>query len=241
MAPPEILAGASGYAYRPWKGPFYPDDLKDPEMLRFYGERLGTVEINNTFYRMPKRAVLEHWAGEVPEGFRFAIKASRRITHHARLKEVDEPLSFLLRNVEALGDKMGPLLFQLPPHLKADPERLQRFLDLLPEGREVAMEFRHDSWFEPPVVGMLRARRVALCFVERENAEGEDDPLEVPFEATGGFGYLRLRKDDYTDGELTGWLDRIRAQPWTTAYVYFKHEDEGAAPKLALRLMGLAA
>lgn len=240
MAPPTVLAGASGYAYRPWKGPFYPADLKDKEMLRFYGERLRTVEINNTFYRMPKREVLEAWAAEVPDDFLFAIKASRRITHLSRLKGVDDPLSFLLENVGVLGERMGPLLFQLPPHLKADLDRLQRFFDLLPEGRQVAMEFRHPSWFEPPLVDMLRGRGVALCFVERENSEGEDVPLEVPFEPTGGFGYLRLRKDDYADDELRGWLDRIRAQPWTAAYVYFKHEDEGAAPKLALRLMELA-
>ena len=236
-----ILAGASGYAYKPWKGPFYPADLKDALMLRFYGERLATVEINNTFYRMPKRSVLEHWSAEVPDGFRFAIKASRRITHQGRLKDVDDPLQFLLTNVEVLGDKCGPLLFQLPPYLKADPDRLERFLDLLPETREVAMEFRHASWFEPEVVDVLRARKVALCFVERENAEGDEEALEVPFEPTAGFGYLRLRKDDYGEGELSAWLERIHAQPWQTAYVYFKHEDEGAAPRLALRLLALAA
>lgn len=235
-----IFAGASGYAYKPWKGPFYPADLKDKDMLRFYGERLGTVEINNTFYRMPKREVLEGWAAEVPDGFRFAIKASRRITHQGRLKEVDDPLGFLLRNVEVLGEKCGPLLFQLPPYLRADTDRLRRFLDLLPEGREVAMEFRHASWFEPEILDILGARKVALCFVERENAEGEDEPLEVPFEATAPFGYLRLRKDEYSEEELRGWTDRIAAQPWSSAYVYFKHEDEGAAPKLALRLIDAA-
>ena len=237
---PRILAGASGYAYKPWKGPFYPEKLKDADMLRFYGERLKTVEINNTFYRMPKRSVLEGWAEEVPDDFRFAIKASRRITHLSRLKEVDEPLGYLVGNLAALGEKWGPLLFQLPPYLRADADRLQRFLDLLPADHPVAMEFRHASWFEPSVVDALRARGVALCFVERENAEGEEDALEVPFEPTASFGYLRLRKDDYTDDELKGWVARIRAEDWETAYVFFKHEDEGAAPKLALRLMELA-
>ena len=236
-----VIAGASGWAYKPWKGPFYPADLKDPEMLRFYGERLPTVEVNNTFYRMPKRTVLESWAAEVPDGFRFTIKASRRITHIKRLKEVDEPLEFLLRNVEVLGDKCGPLLFQLPPYLKADPDRLERFFDQVPEGRQIAMEFRHPSWFEPALLEVLRTRRSALCFVERDDPEGEDEPLEVPFDATAGFGYLRLRKSDYSDDELRGWLERIRAQPWDVAYVYFKHEDEGVAPKLARRLMELAA
>lgn len=236
-----ILAGASGYAYKPWKGPFYPPDLKDADMLRFYGERLATVEINNTFYRMPKREVLERWAGDVPDGFRFAIKASRRITHMARLKEVEEPLGFLLGNVAVLGDKAGPLLFQLPPHLKADAERLRRFVDLLPAEREVAMEFRHPSWFEPAITDILRTHGIALCFVERENAEGESDPLDVPFEPTGRIGYLRLRKDAYTDQELASWALRLRAQPWERAYVYFKHEDEGAAPAFARRLQQAAS
>ena len=235
-----ILAGASGFAYKPWKGPVYPADLKDAELLRFYGERLPTVEINNTFYRMPKPALLENWAAEVPDGFRFTIKASRRITHIARLKDVADPVGYLLRSVATLGDKLGPLLFQLPPHLKADPDRLERFLDLLPERCLVAMEFRHGSWFEPAVIDILRARQVALCFVERDNAEGEEDPLEVPFEASAPFGYLRLRKNGYDDHELEAWIDRIRAQPWETAYVYFKHEDDGAAPNFAQRMMDRA-
>ena len=236
-----IRAGASGFAYKPWKGPFYPADLKDAEMLRYYGERLPAVEINNTFYRIPKRTVLEAWAAEVPAGFHFAFKASRRITHMKRLKECEEPLSYLLTNLATLGPRLGPLLFQLPPNLKADLDRLNRFMDLLPEGGRTAFEFRHPSWFEPPVIDALRARGIPLCFVERENAEGDDEALEVPFVATGDYGFLRLRKDDYTDDELTAWLARIRAEPWSDAYVFFKHEDSGVAPRVAARFLELAA
>ena len=237
MSAPRLLAGASGFAYKPWKGPFYPAGLKDAEMLGYYARQLPTVEINNTFYRMPKRSVLEGWARQVPAGFRFVLKASRRITHLARLKDCAEPLGFLLTNVPALGDRLGPLLFQLPPNLKPDAGRLEAFLTLLDESQpttlcRAAFEFRHPGWFDESIYELLRAHDAALVLADH----GEQEEA-TPFVATGPFGYLRLRRDAYTDTDLAAWARRVAAQPWDEAYVFFKHEDAGLAPKLALRLL----
>ncbi len=230
-----LLAGASGYSYKPWKGPFYPKDLPDAEMLHFYAERLPTVEINNTFYRLPKASVLEGWAVQTPAAFRFVLKASRKITHIHRLKDVGEMTDYLFETAGALGAKLGPILFQLPPYLKKDLDRLRRFCDGLPQKR-VAFEFREPSWLEDDVLEVLREHDAALCVADVEG--GEADRLPLP--ATASWGYLRLRRDDYGDADLVRWLARVRAQPWSEAYVFFKHEDEGAAPRLARRLMELA-
>ncbi len=231
-----IYAGTSGYSYKEWKGPFYPEKLAAAEMLRFYAQRLDAVEINNTFYRMPKRSVLESWAGQVPEGFRFAIKASRRITHFKRLKDAGEELGFLLGNLEALGDRLGVVLFQLPPNLKKDRPRLEAFLELVPEATPAAFEFRHPSWTEDDETGLLLAERgLALC-----RADSEETPVEGELDR-GRFGYLRLRRPDYSDADLLDFAQRIRARGWERAFVFFKHEDEGAGPKLAARFAGLAA
>jgi uncharacterized protein YecE (DUF72 family) len=230
-----LLAGASGYSYKPWKGSFYPKDLKDAEMLGYYAERLPTVEINNTFYRLPKASVLEEWSARTPEHFRFVLKASRRITHLQRLKDVGELTAYLFETADTLGPKLGPVLFQLPPHLKKDLERLQRFCAGVPPGRRFALEFRHESWLDDEVFDVLRGHGAALCVADTEDAEANP-----PLLASATFGYLRLRRDDYADADLERWLARIRAQPWSEAYVFFKHEDEGAAPRLAQRLLSLA-
>jgi uncharacterized protein YecE (DUF72 family) len=234
-----LFAGASGFAYKPWKGPFYPADLKDAEMLSYYAARLPAVEINNTFYRLPKAQLLEDWAGQTPAHFRFVLKASRRITHMQRLKEVGELVDYLFKTAATLGDKLGPLLFQLPPHMKKDLERLKAFLDLVPADRKVALEFRNASWFEDDVLAALRAQDAALCVAETEPEDKEGGGLKVPFEATASFGYLRLRKAEYSDADLARWLDRLRAQDWSEAYVFFKHEDSGAAPRMAERLLAI--
>ena len=162
-----LFAGASGFSYKPWKGPFYPADLPDAEMLGYYAARLPAVEINNTFYRLPKAKMLEDWAGQTPDGFRFVLKASRRITHIQRLKDVGELLGYLFETAGALGPKLGRL-FQLPPHLKKDLDRLGTFLDLVPPERRVALEFRNASWFEDDVFEALRAHDAALCVAETE-------------------------------------------------------------------------
>ena len=232
-----LLAGASGFSYKPWKGSFYPADLPDAGMLGYYAARLPAVEINNTFYRLPKAKMLEDWAAQTPDGFRFVLKASRRITHMQRLKDVGELLGYLFETAGALGPKLGPLLFQLPPHLKKDLDRLRAFLDLVPADRRVALEFRNASWFEDDVFAALRAHDAALCVAETTPDDKEGGNEAAPLVATASWGYLRLRRDDYADADLESWAERIRGQDWSEAYVFFKHEDEGAAPKLALRLM----
>jgi uncharacterized protein YecE (DUF72 family) len=210
-------------------------------MLAYYAERLPAVEINNTFYRLPKTKLLEDWAAATPDGFRFVLKASRRITHMQRLKDVGELAGYLFETAGALGPRLGPLLFQLPPHMKKDLERLQRFLALVPADRKVALEFRNPSWFEDDVLDALRAHDAALCVAETETEDKEGGGLEVPFEATASWGYLRLRKAAYSDADLEHWLGRLRGQGWSEAYVFFKHEDDGTAPAFARRLLAVAA
>lgn len=228
-----ILAGTSGWQYKEWKGSFYPDDMSTDGMLTYYADRFPTVEVNNTFYRMPKESVLRDWAERVPDGFTFVLKASQRITHYARLKEESiESLEYLLRCAAVLGDRLGPILFQLPPNLKKDLPRLASFLEHLPAGTRAAFEFRNPSWLDGEVYDLLRAHDLALCIANT-------DEEETPFEATAGYGYLRLRKEAYGEGELESWADRIKAQRWSDVYVFFKHEDEGTGPKLARRFLDI--
>jgi len=226
----DAIVGTSGFSYKPWKGTFYPSDLPDKEMLHFYGEILTGVEIDNTFYRLPKRAVLENWAEQVPDHFQFTLKASRRITHFARLKNAEEPLSFLMANAQVLGPKLGAVLFQLPPNLGKDMSRLEAFLQLLPPEVPAAFEFREDSWFDPEVHELLRKHGAALC-----QADTDEAPVEE-LVATASFGYLRLRREDYDDAYLDLWAERVRAAPWTRALVFFKHEDGGVGPVRAAAL-----
>jgi uncharacterized protein YecE (DUF72 family) len=234
-----VRVGTSGYSYKPWKGPFYPPDLPGGRMLRFYGERFPTVEINNTFYRMPSRDLLARWVEETPDGFVFALKASQRITHRKRLGEdADDALRYFLDTSAALQAKRGPVLYQLPPYLRKDLERLRGFLERLPKDGRAAFEFRHASWFDEAIYELLRERAAALCVSEMAGAEGEEAP-PAPLVPTASWGYLRLRRAGYGDDELRAWADRIRAQPWQEAFVYFKHEDEGKAPEMASRLQAL--
>jgi uncharacterized protein YecE (DUF72 family) len=230
-----LYVGTSGYSYKEWNGSFYPEELPAKQMLRFYGERFKTVEINNTFYRMPKAAVLEAWANDVPADFRFVLKASRRITHMQRLRNAGESLSYLLEVSAALKERLGLVLFQLPPNLKKDVQRLEEFLALLPPQRRVAFEFRHQSWFDDEVFGLLRDHGAALCIAEAE------DGLEIPFVSTTDWGYLRLRRPDYSDAELKTWVKRVRKQDWRDVFIFFKHEDEGKGPEMAKRFMELAS
>jgi len=229
----KLRVGTSGYSYKEWVGSFYPPKHPAGQMLRFYAERFGTVEINNTFYRMPTADMLAKWAGEVSEDFRFVLKAPRRITHDRRLTGVEDSIAFLLEASSTLGEKRGPLLFQLPPNFKKDLPRLSDFLAHLGTIPS-AVEFRHASWFDDEVYAALRSHAAALCLAETD----EGDP--PPRVATAPWGYLRLRLVDYGDDELRAWLEWIRAQAWDTAYVFFKHEDEGHAPRLATRLLELA-
>jgi uncharacterized protein YecE (DUF72 family) len=226
-----IRAGTSGFSYKEWKGAFYPEDLAASGMLEYYAGRLPTVEINNTFYRMPKSEVLDGWAEQTGEDFRFVLKASRRITHFKRLSGVEEELEYFLRTAATLGSRLGAVLFQLPPNLKKDIDRLRTFLDLLADPGHVAFEFRHPSWFEDDVVALLRERGAALCTADTDDEEGKIVP-------TGAMGYLRLRRADYSDEELGRWADRVAAAGWEDAYVFFKHEDEAGGPRMAETFLG---
>ncbi len=235
MTTSNLQAGASGYSFKEWKGTFYPDKIKTEDMLPFYSSRLPTVEINNTFYRMPKTEMLENWAATTPEPFKFAIKASRRITHIARIKaeSAAEPLGYLYKNLAALGAKRGPVLFQLPPNLKKDLPRLVAFLAMLPPEHGATFEFRNDSWFEDDVYAALKAAGAALCLSERE------DNAPPPLVETAPWGYVRLRLETYSDDDLRRWARTLQATSWRDIHVYFMHEP--TAPGYAQALMRFAA
>ena len=227
----KLLAGASGYSFKEWKGTFYPEKMKPEEMLPFYSERLPTVEINNTFYQMPKVAVLENWARTTPETFKFAIKASRRITHMSRLKadSAADSVNFLYRNLAALGPKRGPVLYQLPPFFKKDVPRLADFLKVLPPDHRAAFEFRNDTWFSDDVYEELRRAGASLCFSERE------DNAPPPLVETAPWGYVRLRLENYADADLERWAERLEQTGWAEIYAYFMHEP--TAPAYAQTLL----
>jgi len=228
----ELFVGTSGYSYKEWKGPFYPEDLPDKEMLNYYSSELPAVEINNTFYRLPSAKMLENWQEQVPESFRFVLKASRKITHFKKLKETDEETNYLFKTAATLGEQLGVILVQLPPYLRKDIDLLQNFLKLIPDGK-ATFEFRHHSWFEEDVFESLRSKNCALNFSEM----GDDS--EIKLVSTADWGYLRLRRIDYDDKALKDWVKRIKVQDWQKVYVFFKHEDEGAGPKLARRFLEL--
>jgi uncharacterized protein YecE (DUF72 family) len=228
----QVLAGTSGYSYKEWKGVFYPEKLPAGEMLRFYAGQFATVEINNTFYRMPAEAMLAGWAAQVPEGFAFTLKAPRRITHDKRLRDAESDVAAFLARSAVLGPKRGPLLFQLPPFFKKDLPRLADFLGLLPREQPVAFEFRNPSWQDDAVYAALRAHGAMLCIADTDTGE-------TPVVATAACGYLRLRRVQYDDRDLAAWAERIAAQPWTRAYVYFKHEDDALGTRFARRFIEL--
>jgi uncharacterized protein YecE (DUF72 family) len=219
----QILVGTSGYAYKEWRGSFYPEKAKEKDMLRYYAGRFRAVEINNTFYRLPSRETLLRWADEVPAGFVFVLKASQRITHRQRLAaESKETVDYLFDVASALGERLGPVLFQTPPFLKKDVARLRDFLGFLPPGRPAAFEFRHETWRDEEVHEALRSRNAALVCADTEGSGEAGAPI-VP---TADWGYLRLRRCDYDGAGLDAWAGRIRSQPWQKAYVFFKHEDD---------------
>ena len=226
-----LLAGTSGFSYAEWKGNFYPAKLPAGEMLRYYAEHFPTVEINNTFYRMPAETMLSNWAQQVPAAFSFTLKAPQRITHHKRLREAEQEVGVFLQRAAVLGDKLGPVLFQLPPVQRKDVPRLEAFLALLPgDAQRFAFEFRHPSWQDDDVHAALHARGAMTCIADTDKGE-------TPLVATGQWGYLRLRRTQYQDGELHAWAERVAAQPWTRVHVYFKHEDEGLGPQFATRFI----
>jgi uncharacterized protein YecE (DUF72 family) len=229
----KILVGTSGWSYKEWKGSFYPADLPADQMLRHYASRLPTVEINNSFYRIPKEKVLLEWAEQTPAEFRFVLKASRRITHINRLADEDDSLAYFLRTVNVLGDKLGPTLFQCPPTLRKNMELLHGFLAKVPRTWRAALEFRHASWFDDEVYDSLRPHDIALVGVD-------EDEGTTPLVPTASWGYLRLRKTAYGDDELNEWANRIKSQPWREAFAFLKHEEDSpAGPEAATKLLGM--
>lgn len=230
-----LRIGTSGYSYKEWKGSFYPQNLPMKKLLQYYSERFRTVEINYTFRAMPKVALLESWASEVPDNFQFVLKAPQQITHIKRLRDVGDAVAHLFAVAGVLQQRLGPVLFQLPPNMKKDVSRLANLLALVPRERRAALEFRHQSWFDDEVFTVLRDHQAALCIAEAEN------DLDIPFVSTANWGYVRLRNPDYTDAELQAWRDRVRQEAWEDAYVFLKHEDEGKGPRMAARLMELDA
>jgi len=231
-----VWVGTSGYNYPEWRGSFYPEKFPTTKMLPYYAERFPTVEINNTFYRMPNAKTVTGWGAAAPAGFTFVLKAPQKITHFSRLRDVDQPLGYFCETAQTLGDKLGPLFFQLPPNFKKAADRLADVLAKLPPALRVAFEFRHESWFDNEVYALLRARNAALCIAATE--EGV-----TPAVATADFGYLRLREVEYSDEDLQRWLQTIRdiGAGWRDAYVFFKHEDSGTGPALARRFLELLA
>ena len=230
-----LHVGTSGYSYKEWKGSFYPEKIPAKEMLRFYSERLSTVEINATFYRLPQKSTLENWKEQVPKAFRFSLKAPQRITHFKRLNEVGDDTRYFLDIAATLEDQLGVVLFQLPPNMKKDLPRLETFLSELPSQPRAAFEFRHPTWFDDDVLAVLQARNCALCISDT------DDLPTMHIDKTADWGYLRLRRVLYSEEHLQEWLKRIREQNWNETFLFFKHEDEGTGPRLAAQFLQLAA
>lgn len=224
-----IYVGTSGFAHKEWKGKFYPEKIPPKDMLRFYSSRLNTVEINNTFYHMPKESVLASWAEQVPDGFVFALKAPQVITHIKQLRNVFEETEYLFRTLSVLDRKLGPVLFQFPRSFRANAPLLEDFLPLIPGDAACAFDFRSPTWLEGGVPDLLREKGCSWCI------EDTDESPAREIISTAAWGYLRLRRSEYTDADLSQWLERVLSQKWERAFVFFKHEDEAKGAELAMR------
>jgi uncharacterized protein YecE (DUF72 family) len=225
--------GTSGFQYAEWKGNFYPEDLPAAKMLAFFAERLLTTEINYTFHRIPAAKTIDNWKQLTPEHFRFALKAPQKITHWSKLRDCADTLAYFCKVVTGLGERLGPVLFQLPPTFKKDADVLSSFLREFPTMR-AAFEFRHDSWFDDEIFDLLKSRNIALCIADTAD-------LSTPKKITSDYGYLRLRREDYNETDIERWATFVREQEskWRDAFVYFKHEEAGIGPKLAAQMVKL--
>lgn len=230
----KIYTGTSGYSYKEWKGNFYPEKISADKMLPYYSTKLTAVEINNTYYRMPKMSVIETWAGEVPSNFLFAVKAPQIITHIKRLKNVSEETRYFLTLVAGLDKKLGTVLFQFPASFKQDIPLLENFLKHIPAKIICTFDFRSATWFNEETYKLLGEREFSLCL------EDTDENPVIDITSTAPWGYLRLRRTDYTDADLSGWSKRILSQKWKKVFVFFKHEgDEAKGPLLAINFRSL--
>ncbi|MDD4951612.1 MAG: DUF72 domain-containing protein [Desulfovibrionaceae bacterium] len=237
-----LRIGTSGWAYRHWRGPFYPPDLPQDRTLAFYCSRFKTVEVNSTFYRLPSPGAVARWRETAPPGFVYALKASRYITHMKRLKDPDRTLPGFMTAARALGRGLGPILFQLPPGLGLDAARLSGFLAALPEGPRYAFEFRNSSWFDDQVYRLLAGRGAAVCVFDLAGARS-------PMPVAGEFAYLRLHgpgpayQGCYAEEELRFWAEQVLA--WAgrglDVYVYFNNDQGGHAPANASRLRAMCS
>jgi uncharacterized protein YecE (DUF72 family) len=229
----KLWIGTSGFQYSEWKGNFYPEDLPTAKMLPFYAERFATTEVNYTFHRIPAQKTIESWKTHTPEEFRFALKAPQKITHWSKLRDCSDTLEYFCKVITGLGNRLGPVLFQLPPTFKKDLDVLSSFLREFPDMRG-AFEFRHESWFDDEIFELLKSRNIALCIADT-------DTIATPKKTTADYGYLRLRREAYEASDIERWTDFVRDQKptWNDAFVYFKHEESGIGPKLARQMIEL--
>ena len=227
-----IRVGTSGFQYPEWKGAFYPETLSTAKMLPYYAGRFSTTEINYSFRRIPSEKTLTNWSAATPSQFRFSLKAPQEITHFRKLRDCEDVLERFCEALKTLGEKLGPVLFQLPPFLRDDNALLKDFLATLPAGLRSAFEFRHESWFNDKTFTALQSKNAALCIADTEK-------LKTPITATADYGYFRLRNPAYTETDISRWAKIIGAQGGTgkNNYVYFKHEETGTGPKFARQLL----
>lgn len=225
-----LFVGTSGYSYKAWKGSFYPEKFPDKKMLNFYSEHFNTVEINNTFYRMPKQEVFESWKNQVNPGFKFVIKAPKQITHIQKL-ETGDNVNYFVNTSHSLADQLGALLFQLPPYYKKDLDKLQSFVDFIPSNTRAAFEFRNESWFDEEVYNCLKKKNFSICL-----SDTDENPISdlIP---TADWIYLRFRKTEYTPEQLKDWNKKITSYNFKDAFIFFKHEDEGKGPMFAKQFL----
>ncbi len=229
-----LYVGTSGFSYKEWKGRFYPENMPAKDMLSYYASHFQAVELNNTFYRLPQKSIINTWTAQVPDNFRFTMKASQGITHFRRLKDSANATRLMLERFEALEKRLGAVIFRLPPDMKKDVKRLDTFLKHLPTDTPAAFQLEDPTWIDDDVSALLRSQNRALCVVDTD---------EVPADQinnTADWGYVRLRRASYSKSELKKWITKIRAQKWKETYVFFKHEDEGTGPKLAAQFLNLA-
>ena len=228
-----LYVGTSGYSYKEWKGSFYPATIPAKDMLSYYASRFQAVELNNTFYRLPQPSMVESWKSQVPDNFRFSVKASQFITHFKKLKDAASTTKLMLTRFAAFEDRLGAVFFRLPPDMKKDIKRLEKFLKALPADVPAAFQLEDPTWVDDDVSALLRSQNRALCVVDT------DEMPATRITKTSDWGYMRLRRASYSDSELKEWITRMRAQEWTNTFVFFKHEDEGTGPKLAARFIAL--